>query len=62
MKEMVLAACLLSLAGCTISIVDERVSREEVAQAFQERDALIIALAKAVKELQPKKAEAPSKK
>jgi hypothetical protein len=37
--------------------VDKRLSREEVAAAFKQRDAAIEGLAQAIKELQPKEEE-----
>jgi hypothetical protein len=57
MRKVILAACLLSLSGCTINLVDKRLSREEVAAAFKQRDAAIEGLAQAIKELQPKEEE-----
>lgn len=57
MRKIIIAACLLSLSGCTINLVDKRLSREEVAAAFKQRDELIVGLAEAIKELQPKEEE-----
>jgi len=45
--------CLL-LSGCTINIVDKRLTREEVGAALKQRDEAIGVMAKAIKELQPK--------
>lgn len=52
--KLVLIATLF-LSGCTVKVVDSRLSREEVAAAFKQRDEAMGIMAKAIKELQPKK-------
>lgn len=48
MRYLVLA---LMLSSCTIKVEDSRLTREEVAKAFAERDANILAVAQKVAEL-----------
>jgi hypothetical protein len=60
-RALIIAACLLSLAGCTINVVDKRLSREEVAVAFRERDAVIAAIAKKLQELDTAKTKETKK-
>lgn len=46
-----LAALLFScslLSGCTVQVVDKRISREEIATAFAQRDAATLKLAEAL--------------
>lgn len=49
------------LAGCTISVVDKRLTREEVAAAFKQRDNALMGLAQTVKELKGKNGTKTSK-
>ena len=42
---------LLALSGCTISVSDTRYDKEELVEAFRQRDQAIAALAKEVKRL-----------
>lgn len=51
---MRLAIIALLLSGCTINVVDKRVTREEVAAALAQRDEAIGKIALAVKQLQDK--------
>jgi len=46
--RVVLCVALLMLSGCTISVVDTRITREEIAQAFAQRDENIQAIAQAL--------------
>lgn len=48
---MRLVCLVLLLSGCTVSVVDGRLTREEVATALHERDANIEVLAQKVMEL-----------
>lgn len=48
MKYLLLA---LFLSGCTVSVVDKRVTREELAAAFKQRDDAIEVLAEKIGEL-----------
>lgn len=54
MKKLIVLALLLS--GCTINVADKRLTREEVALAFQQRDKILEGMATVLKELkEPKK-------
>lgn len=52
MKTLILALCGLSCLGCSVRVVDERLTRNEVAEAFKQRDTALENLAKAVIALQ----------
>lgn len=57
MKPLLFSLVIL-LTGCTIQLEDKRLTREEVAAAFQERDAAMEVLTKAIQEMQkPQKKE-----
>lgn len=49
--KALLCVALLTLSGCTISVVDTRITREELAQAFAQRDENIQAIAQALAKL-----------
>ena len=44
----------LMLSGCVIRVEDQRLTRHEIAQAFQERDKNILDIAQKVAELDKK--------
>lgn len=48
MRYLLLA---ILLSGCTVSVVDGRVTREELAAAFGQRDTAIKILAEKIKEM-----------
>lgn len=50
---LLLICCIFT--GCTVNVVDKRLTREEVAAALRDRDNAINALAVAVKALQDTK-------
>ena len=43
-------AIFLSLIGCTVNLEDKRLTRQEVAEAFKERDSIITGAATMLKE------------
>ena len=45
---------LLALSSCTVNVVDKRLDRQEVAEAFRQRDSVIELLVKKVDELSKK--------
>ena len=49
---LVFSAVTLAVTGCDINIVDKRLTKEEVAQAFAQRDAMLKSMAEAIKNLQ----------
>lgn len=55
MKKMIVLALFLS--SCTVNVMDKRLTREEVALAFKQRDAVLEGIATKLKEM-----EAPKKK
>ena len=55
MKTLLIAAVLLS--GCSLQLEDKRLTREEVAGAFKERDQVLARLSEEIKAL-----KAPTKK
>ena len=55
MKLALLILCALTLGGCTVTVVDSRLSREEVAKAFQQRDQVLETIVAKLKALEPKK-------
>ena len=59
MKKILLLPALaaLILTSCTVTVEDKRLTREEVAAAFQERDKALSVLSAAVKSLQNKEVE-----
>jgi len=50
MRYCLIVAVLL--AGCTINIVDKRLTREDVAAAFKERDAVLMTIVNQLKKNQ----------
>ena len=52
MIRMTMLSLALLLAGCTIRVEDQRLTREEVATAFQQRDAALSQVVSVVKTLQ----------
>ena len=55
--SLLLALVALILTSCTVTVEDKRLTREEVAAAFQERDKALSVLSAAVKSLQNKEVE-----
>lgn len=55
MKLISVALLISSLAGCTVSVVDTRITREELADAFRQRDQALSVLFQTVKQLQEPK-------
>jgi hypothetical protein len=53
---------LLLLSGCTFNVVDKRLTREEVAGAFKERDEALKLITIVVKELQEAEIKRQGKK
>jgi len=53
LRLLSLTLCAFLLGGCTVNVVDSRLTREEVNAAFSQRDAAIDALAKVIKKLHP---------
>lgn len=49
MKQLILS--FIMLTGCTVNIIDKRLTREEVAQALQERDVALAMLKRQIEEL-----------
>ena len=43
---------LMVFGGCTINVVDKRLSRDEVAVAFRQRDAVLELITKEIERLQ----------
>lgn len=59
MKYLVL---ILVLGGCTLNVEDKRLTRDEVAVAFQQRDRALEVLAKEIQALKLGKANKAPKK
>lgn len=51
MKLLNSLVILILLSGCVIKVEDSRLTREEVMQAFKERDANILVIAQKINEL-----------
>lgn len=51
--RFILIALLLvsSLSACSVQVHDERISREEIAQAFKARDSILKGIVTSIKEL-----------
>lgn len=49
--KIIMAICVLMFSGCTIKVVDERTTREEIMTAFQQRDQVLIKHSKDIEAL-----------
>lgn len=53
--KLVFVIMLLGLSACTVNIVDKRLTRDEVAAAFAQRDQIFKAIAKELQVLKEAK-------
>lgn len=51
MRKLIAVVIVIALSGCTVAVTDQRITREELATAFQQRDQAIGSLAESMKKV-----------